>query len=336
MGLGVEPYGLGPLVDHASEPLGTRLLVVVFDRAARLQDLVGAHGGIAHKDQSPVSVESSQDIPGLKAFTLPTVVGLPKILVWAIVKIKHLEVAKLAARRREELLDPRDVVIHAATDVQQHQHLHAVVALWHHPDVKVASVACRFPDGVVQIQLQLSALARKAAQTAQGDLEVADPKLNRVIVVPELALVPHLDRRAIASRFSAHTDTFRMVATISKRGGATRPDPSVSPGMTSFLFLQALFEHLHELVPAVFFKLSLLLWCQPALKLLDQPVQRDFFASWQLHLHGLVITAKGAVESVKQGLVLDQCGAGEEIEILKRWRHERLGQRLKQGQILLD
>ena len=89
MRLRIEPDRLGPLVDHATEPICSGLFVVVFDRAARLKDLVGAHGGVTDKDQAPISVEFAQHVPGFKAFTLAAVIAMSGMHGW------------MAARRRD-------------------------------------------------------------------------------------------------------------------------------------------------------------------------------------------------------------------------------------------
>src|SRR5438094_4292150 len=49
-GLGIEPDALGIDVHDALDPYRARFLVEVLDRAPRLQDLVGAHSGIADED----------------------------------------------------------------------------------------------------------------------------------------------------------------------------------------------------------------------------------------------------------------------------------------------
>src|SRR5690348_5561206 len=50
LGLGVEPDAFRIDVGHALDPHRARLLVEVLDRAARLQDFVGAHGRVADED----------------------------------------------------------------------------------------------------------------------------------------------------------------------------------------------------------------------------------------------------------------------------------------------
>ena len=69
-----------------------------------------------------------------------------------------------------------DVLVHGAAHVHQEQDLDLVVALGLHADVQQAGVGGGAVDGAVEVQLQLrSPLARKAAQAAQRDLDVAVP-----------------------------------------------------------------------------------------------------------------------------------------------------------------
>ena len=52
----------------------------------------------------------------------------PHALVEAVVEVEVLEVLELGARGREQLLDLPDVAVHRAADVEEEQHLHAVLA----------------------------------------------------------------------------------------------------------------------------------------------------------------------------------------------------------------
>ena len=70
-------------------------------------------------------------------------------------KIIDFKVFELAARCREQFFDARDVIIHAAAHIQQHQDLHVVVALGHHFDIEVACVTRGAGDGVVKIEFKV-------------------------------------------------------------------------------------------------------------------------------------------------------------------------------------
>ncbi len=50
------------------------------------------------------------------------------------------------------------------------------------------------------------------AQAAQGDLDVAGAELDRIVEVLVLALVPDLDRLAVAAFVLADTDALGVVA----------------------------------------------------------------------------------------------------------------------------
>jgi len=47
------------------------------------------------------------------------------------------------------------VVIHAATNIQQHQDFDVVVAFGHHFDIEVTGIARRAADRVAQIEFQI-------------------------------------------------------------------------------------------------------------------------------------------------------------------------------------
>src|SRR6202012_86889 len=61
---GVDPAVLGERVREALDPFGAGLGVVVFDAAARLQDLVRTHRGVADEDQPVVLVVLADHVPG--------------------------------------------------------------------------------------------------------------------------------------------------------------------------------------------------------------------------------------------------------------------------------
>ncbi|MOA26808.1 hypothetical protein D3C78_1476330 [compost metagenome] len=69
----------------------------MFDGAAGLQDLVGAHGGVADDDQAPVRVVLAQHVPGVETFVLAAAVALPQAFVRAVVEVIDFQIAEFAA-----------------------------------------------------------------------------------------------------------------------------------------------------------------------------------------------------------------------------------------------
>src|SRR5207344_2571375 len=119
--------------------------------------------------------------------------------------------------------------------------------------------------------------------------------LERVVVVAVGALVPDLDRAAVAAR-AADPDALRVVAAVAERRGAARADPLVAALVAALLFLEALAQRLHELVPAERRDRGLLLGAQFALEGLAQPVVRDLLRFRDLR-HAREECAEGLVEA---------------------------------------
>src|SRR5258708_3254844 len=109
-------------IDKPLEPRDSGLLVAVFDAAACLQDLVGAHRRVTDEDQSPVGTILVQDVEGGDALVASAGVVAPDMIVDAVVEIEVLEVAEFALGRGEQFLADRDVRIHRATDVEKEQY----------------------------------------------------------------------------------------------------------------------------------------------------------------------------------------------------------------------
>jgi hypothetical protein len=86
--------------------------------------------------------------------------------------------------------------------------------------------------------------------------------------------------------------------------------------VAAFLFLEALLEFLHELVPAQLFELGLFFGAEVLVHHRLQP----FFGQVDLQpgnrLDALEVFAEGLIESVEVAFVLDEAGAGKEVEIL--------------------
>ncbi|MPN44179.1 hypothetical protein SDC9_191740 [bioreactor metagenome] len=90
------------------------------------------------------------------------------------------------------------MVVHRAADVEKEQHLDRVVAFRPQVQVEPAAVAGSAGDGAVEVEFARRALAGEAAQSAQGDLDVAGAEFDLVVEVAVGALFPDLDRRPVA------------------------------------------------------------------------------------------------------------------------------------------
>src|SRR5574337_430294 len=106
--LGVDPGVLRERVGQALDPLGARLLVVVLDAAAGLQDLVRAHRRVADQDELVVLVVLADHVPGGRLLGKAPAVVLPHEVVDAVVEVVELEVLELALGGAEQLLDAVD------------------------------------------------------------------------------------------------------------------------------------------------------------------------------------------------------------------------------------
>ena len=137
-----------------------------------------------------VGAEGVQQLDRGDALVEAAAVVAPDPLVEAVVEVVEFEMLELAARGREQLLDQRDVIVHRAADVEEHQHLDRVVPLRPHLQVEPAGIARGAADRGVEVELVGGALAREAAQLAQSQLEVAGAELDIVVEVAELRAGP--------------------------------------------------------------------------------------------------------------------------------------------------
>ncbi len=208
--------------------------------------------------------------------------------------------------------------IHRTTDVEQQQQLDGVASFRAHLDVQKAGVAGGVVDGAVDVQLFGRTLARELAQAAQGDLDIARAQLNLVVEVFVLALVPDLHRLPLALAGVADANAFGVVAAGAERAGAAGADPFVAAGMAFFLFFQALFEFLDQLVEATKgLDLRAFFIAQRTLEFLAQPVFGDQRLQMVVELFQAVeIGTKRAVELVEMPLVLDQDRPGQVVELV--------------------
>src|SRR5690606_5094283 len=148
--------------------------------------------------------------------------------------------------------------------------------------------------------------------------DVARAELDRVVEVAELALVPHLHRRAVAGRVTPDADALGVRAIVAEGRAAAGTDPFVAALMAAFLLLEALAEGLHQLVPAELLEFGALLGRQMLLRHRAQPVFGQLDVQPRERGDALEVFAEGLVEAVVERLVLDQAGAREEIELVDR------------------
>ncbi|EXF47340.1 hypothetical protein BAY1663_00011 [Pseudomonas sp. BAY1663] len=183
-----------------------------------------------------------------------------------------------------------------------------------------------------------AALAGELAQAAQGDLDVARAQLDLVVEVLVLALVPDLDRLALALAGVADADALGVVAARAERAGTAGTDPLVAAGMALLLFLETFLEFLDQLVQASErLDLCALLVAQAAFELLAQPVFRDQGLDVPVEvLQALEVGAEGPVELVEVTFVLDHHRARQEVELFHVGEHDAVLQGIDQIQQLAD
>src|SRR5690606_595510 len=141
--------------------------------------------------------------------TAPVV--LPEALIDVVVEVVILHVLELGAGGGEELFDNLDVVVHRSANVKEHQQFYRVAPLWPGLDVEI-SMFGGGSDRTGQVQLFFSALTNPASQPLQRNFDVAGTKLDAVIEIAKLALVPDLDRPAMTAFGLADAHAFRVIA----------------------------------------------------------------------------------------------------------------------------
>ncbi len=165
-------------------------------------------------------------------------------------EVEVLEVLELGARGREELLHLPDVRVHGATDVEEEQHLHLVLAGADHLQVEVARVVGGGANRSREVQLLLGALADELAEASEGDLQVARAELDLIVEVAELALVPHLHGARWRDSFWPIRIAHRVVAVRTEGRRAEGADPLAAARVALVLLREALAKLLEELLPA--------------------------------------------------------------------------------------
>src|SRR5690606_18148809 len=98
-----------------------------------------------------------------------------------------------------------------AADIQKQQYLDSIVTFGPGLDVDIAVLGAG-TDGAGQVQLFGGAVAGPLPQPFQRHLDVTGAKLDRIVKVAKLALIPNLDRAAVAAFVLADTHPFGVVA----------------------------------------------------------------------------------------------------------------------------
>ena len=147
----------------------------------------------------------------------------------------------------------------------------------------------------------------KRRRRAQRDLDVARVELDVAVEVAEAALVPDLDRAAVAAALLADADALGVVAVGAERAGAAGADPLDAAGVARLLLREPLLQRLHQLVPAAQrLDLRLVLGREQPLELLPQPLLGDLRADVEDRVDALEVRREREVEAVEERLVLDQ------------------------------
>jgi len=93
-GRGVDPQMVGPLLAQTVQPNLSRLGVPMFIGPAGMQDFIGAHAGVAHKNAFPIRAIGAQHIPCGGLCVPAAAVVAPQALLDAIVEIEGFKMAK--------------------------------------------------------------------------------------------------------------------------------------------------------------------------------------------------------------------------------------------------
>src|SRR4030095_12156964 len=94
------------------------------------------------------------------------------------------------------------------------------------------------------------ALARESPQAAQRDLDVARVEFNVAVQVAKGSLIPDLHRAARSAAVLPDAYPLGVIAIGAERARPTGADPLRPALMSSALFLEALLQCFHQLVPA--------------------------------------------------------------------------------------
>ena len=306
-------------------------------RAARIGDLVRGHAGVAHKYAFVIRTIGAQHLMGRGLGVPAPRVVAPHTFIKAVVEIVIFQMLKFCARGAKQFLHHLDMRIHRAAHVEKQQHLDRIAPLGAGFDVKIA-VFGGGADGAIHVKLVCRAVARPSAQALKGDLDVARAQLDIVVKIAKLALVPDLDRALMARFVLTDAHALGVVAMGAKGACAGGADPFAAALMAALLFLEALFEGLHQLIKAAK-RLDLRAFF--GAQMLFGQLFKPFL--WQINgvknilrsdrLEPVKACGEGAVKAVDQALVFDHGAAREVIEPLDVIGDKPGIHRLEKGQV---
>src|SRR5579862_1054486 len=174
-----------------------------------------------------------------------------------------------------------------------------------------------------------------APSRAKRQLDIAGAEFERVVEVLDLALVPDLDRAAVALRFRTDAHALRVVAAIAEGRGPAGADPLAAAPVALLLLGEALAQRLHQLFPAAErLDLLLLLLAQVALAEFPQPLLGQLGLRIGGRFDAVEAMPEHPVEPVEMALVLDQRRARQKVEFLDVEPRHPLPHRLQQRQKL--
>ena len=251
-------------------------------------------------------------------------------------EVEEFEVLEFRGGRAEQFLGDLDERIHRPADIEEQQQLDRIVPFGPHPDVEPALFGSAV-DRCIEIELVGSTFARKPAQAAQRHLDVARAQFLGVVEILELALVPHLHCTLVLA-FAADPHAFGVVARIAEGRGSPGADPLVAALVALFLFLEALLERLHDLVPvAQTLDLFHLLFGEEFLGHRLQPVLGDLDRVLPvIGQYALEDLLEYLVEPVEQAFVFHEGRPAEIIERLGRLLDHVAVERLDQREVFLE
>ena len=172
--------------------------------------------------------------------------------------------------------------------------------------IKPAAIAGGTGNRAVEIEFGRCALAGETTQATKRHLDVAHPQFDAVVEIAEFALLPDLDRCPVAHRFATDADALRMVATMPIRRRPGGADPFAATGMPLLLFGEPLLQLLEQFFVAQFLQLEPVFLRQVPFGRQPQPVLGHHDIQPRQRFNALEIFPEGAVETVVQGLILDQ------------------------------
>src|SRR5271170_4641192 len=245
-----------------------------------------------------------------------------------------LEPLELAAGRREQVFRSLDVPIHRAADVKEKKDFHRIAAL--RPPLHVDESLFRAAmDRIFEIELFGRALARKAAQPPQRDLDRAGTERLVAVEIPKIAPVPDLRRMAMTALLLADANALWVFPVRAEGRGSRSADPFRPALMAALLLGKPLAKGLHQLFETHGLELRTLLHAEVALDELEQP----FFGNCRLLDRQSEVKrafegrGERDVKFVKIALVLDEQRSRQMVEILDRLFGQVALHRLHQRQI---